>query len=101
MDNYNFLDNKLDNKFDFNFEKDNKKKDDNLKENYIERSVFNDNLEYNTLKPHHFSFKYSITFWLAYYFILKASYIEFLLSFNNNLKLYYFSFKYGTKPRST
>lgn len=59
MDDYNLSNYELDN--EFNFEKNSNKEEDNLEENHIERSVLNDNLEYNILKPHHSFYKFGIT----------------------------------------
>ena len=61
MNNYNLLDYEWDNKFDFDFDINDKKDENTPKKNYVE-SIISDNIfEYNTLKPHHSSFKCGIT----------------------------------------
>lgn len=60
-DDYNLSDYELDNEFDFDFGEDSEREEYNLEENHMERPVIDDNLEYNTPKPHHSSFKYGTT----------------------------------------
>lgn len=79
MDDYNLLDYEFNNEFNFDFEENSKKEEDNLEENYIERPVFDNNLEYNTFKPHYSSFKYCITPKSTQYLTLEVSQIELLL----------------------